>query len=56
MDLQPSTRNWLGETLHAWLIDVDGEIFTIWAQVLPGDAGADLEAEIQQVVDSIQFE
>jgi hypothetical protein len=48
--------NWLGETIHAWLIDVDGEIFNIWAQVRPGDAIADLEAEIQQIVDSIQFE
>jgi hypothetical protein len=48
--------NWLGETLHVWLIDVDGEIFNIWAQVRPGDASADREAEIQQIVDSIQFE
>lgn len=49
--------NWLGETLHVWLIDVDGEIFSIWAQVRsPGDASAALEAEIQQIVDSIQFE
>jgi hypothetical protein len=48
--------NWAGETLHVWLIDVDGEIFTIWTQVRPGDASTALEAEIQQIVDSIQFE
>jgi len=39
------------------LIDVDGEIFNIWAQMrYPGDASADVEAEIQQIVDSILFE
>ena len=48
--------NWLGETLHVWLIDVDGEIFNIWTQVRPGAASADREAEIQQIVDSVQFE
>ncbi len=49
--------NWLGETIHEWFIDVNGEIFNIRAQVrYPGEASPDLEAEIQQIVDSIQFE
>jgi hypothetical protein len=49
--------NWLGETIHEWLIDDDGVIFNIRAQVRhPGEASPDLEAEIQQIVDSIQFE
>ena len=47
---------WAGETLREWLIMVDDEIFNIRAQVRYPEAGAELEAEIQRIVDSIEFE
>jgi hypothetical protein len=48
--------NWPGESLREWLIDVNDEIFNVRAQVRDPEAGADVEAEIQHIVDSIQFE
>jgi hypothetical protein len=49
--------NWAGETIREWVIQVDDQILTIRAQVrYPDEASVDLEAEIQQIVDSIQFE
>jgi hypothetical protein len=38
------------------LVDVNDEIFNIRAQVRDPAAGAELEGEIQDIVDSIQFE
>jgi hypothetical protein len=48
--------SWPGESLREWLVDVNEEIFNIRAQVRDPAAGADVEAETQQIVDSIQFE
>jgi hypothetical protein len=47
---------WPGEALREWLVDVNDEIFNIRAQVRDPAAGAELEGEIQDIVDSIQFE
>jgi len=48
---------WLGETIRIWIVDLgDGSRFTIRAEVRYPDASPDLEQEIQQIVDSIQFE
>jgi hypothetical protein len=49
--------NWLGEVIQDWMIDVEDEIFNVRAQVrFPDEASPDLESEIRQIVDSIQFE
>lgn len=49
--------NWPGEAIREWFVDVDGEIFNIRAQIrYPEEASPDLDVEIQQIVDSIQFE
>lgn len=48
--------SWLGETRRAWHVDVDGTIFQITAEIRHPDASATLDAEIQQIVDSIRFE
>ena len=49
--------NWAGETIREWVIEVGDQILTIRAQIrYPDEASVDLEAEIQQIVDSIQFE
>jgi hypothetical protein len=48
--------NWPGESLREWLIDVNEEILNIRAQVRDPESGGEVEAEIQQIVDSIQFE
>ena len=47
---------WLGETIRSWFVDVDGAVFTVTAETLSRDASADLETELQQIVDSIRFE
>jgi hypothetical protein len=47
---------WPGESLREWLIDVNDEIFNIRAQVRDPEASVELDAELQQIVDSIQFE
>ena len=47
---------WLGETITSWFVDVDGSVFEIRAEVRHPDRSAVLEEEIQQIVDSIQFE
>jgi len=47
---------WPGESLREWLIDVNEEIFNIRVQVRDPAAGAELETEIQLLVDSIEFE
>ena len=48
---------WLGETLRIWIVDVgEGERVTIRFEVRYPDASPDLEQEIQEIVDSIQFE
>jgi hypothetical protein len=48
--------NWPGESLREWLIDVNDEIFNVRVQLRDPEAGPELEAEIQDIVDSIQFE
>lgn len=49
--------NWLGEVIREWMIDVEGETFNVRAQVrFPDEATPALDAEIQQIVDSIEFE
>jgi hypothetical protein len=48
--------SWLGETRRAWYVDVDGTIFQITAEIRHPDASAALDTELQQIVDSIQFE
>ena len=45
----------LGATYRVWIIDVDGKLVWIDAYTFKG-AGPALDQEIQQVVDSIQFE
>lgn len=47
---------WLGETMRTWIVDVDGAHFVFRAESRYADASPDLEVEIQQIVDSIQFE
>jgi len=47
---------WAGESLREWLVDVNDEIFNIRAQVRSPEAGAELDSEIQRLVESIQFE
>jgi hypothetical protein len=48
--------NWPGEALREWLIDVNDEILNVRAQLRDAEAGAELDAEIQDIVDSIQFD
>jgi hypothetical protein len=48
--------SWLDSTLRYWFIDVDGGRLMVQAAQRYSDASADLEQEIQQIVDSIQFE
>jgi len=45
----------LGDTIRAWIIDVDGARIFIEAETRKG-AGPEVKQEIQQIVDSIQFE
>ena len=44
-----------GDTMRLWIIDVDGARLSIEAETR-GAAGPEVEQEIQQIVDSIQFE
>jgi hypothetical protein len=44
-----------GDTIRAWIVDVDGKLFVIVGESTT-DASARLEQEIQDIVDSIQFE
>lgn len=49
--------SWLGETLRIWIVDLgDGKRLTLRFEVRYPDASPDIEGEIQQIVDSIQFE
>lgn len=49
--------NWLGEVVREWMVDVEGETFNVRAQVrFPDEVSLGLDAELQQIVDSIQFE
>lgn len=49
--------NWLGEVIREWMIGVEGETFNVRATVrFPDEASPELDAEIQQIVDSIRFE
>jgi hypothetical protein len=45
----------LGETLSVWVIDVDGTRLFIEAESYTG-ASPKIDQEIQQIVDSIQFD
>lgn len=45
----------LGETVRVWIVDMDGTRLFIEAESYKG-AGPEVEQEIQQLVDSIQFE
>jgi hypothetical protein len=45
----------LGDTITVWVLDLDGEPFIIAAETHL-NAGAALEAEVQQIVDSITFQ
>jgi hypothetical protein len=51
-----SYPTWAGETIRSWFVDVDGVTLAITAEVRDPDATPDLERELQQIVDSIQFE
>ncbi len=44
-----------GDTVWVWIVDVDGALLFIAGETKP-DAGSELEEEIQQIVNSIQFE
>jgi hypothetical protein len=48
-------RSMLGDTISIWVFDVAGERFIIAAETHL-NAGAELEAEVLQIVDSIEFE
>ena len=48
-------RSMLGDTISIWVFDIAGERFIIAAESHL-NAGADLEEEVQQIVDSIEFE
>jgi hypothetical protein len=54
----PATGRWpdaLGDTIHVWIIDVDGT--NVWIDAEVGrNTGPELQAEMQQIVESIQFE
>ena len=45
----------LGSTIRVWIVDVDGAIVWIDGETYKG-AGPEPGQEIQQIVDSIQFE
>ena len=45
----------IGSTIRAWIVDVDGKIVWIDGETYKG-AGPEPGQEIQQIVDSIQFE
>jgi len=49
---------WLGSTLRYWFVDLgDGKRFTIRAETFDtGASQADLDAAVQQLVDSVRFE
>ena len=47
---------WPGETMRTWIVEVDGARFVFRAESRYANASPDLEREIQQIVDSIQFE
>jgi len=46
----------LGENIHEWVVDTDGTLFSIQAQVHRPDLYPEAAAELQQILDSIQFE
>jgi hypothetical protein len=48
------TKTRVGDTIRVWVVEVDAGLFFIGAATTPGAAGH--EAEIQQIIDSIQFE
>jgi hypothetical protein len=48
------TETGVGDTIRVWVIDVDAGLFFIGAITTPRAAGGD--GEIQQIVDSLQFE
>ena len=45
----------LGDTIRVWIVDVDGARLFFEAET-GKDAGPEIEQEIQQIIDSIQFE
>ena len=45
----------LGETVRVWIVDVNGTRLVIEGESYKG-SGPEIEAEIQQIIDSIQFE
>jgi hypothetical protein len=47
---------WLGSTLRTWIIDFDNEVRLRIQAETRSPASEDLEQELQQIVDSIQFE
>jgi Protein kinase domain len=51
--LWPETRP--GDTIRVWIVDVDGTRLFIEAETT-GQAGSDLEQEVQQIVESIRFD
>ncbi len=49
--------NWAGETVRIWAVDLGGGVeFLIQFETRSPDSSAGLEEELQQIVDSIQFE
>jgi hypothetical protein len=55
-ETRPGWRDTMrGDTIRAWIVDVDGTRLFIAGETTT-DAGTRLEQEIQQIVDSIQFE
>ena len=55
MELGRNTTN-QGATDQIWVVDVNGTPLTIDAQSVPGKTPADLVAEAEAVVESIQFD
>jgi hypothetical protein len=48
--------SWLGSTIRIWIIDVDGVRVVIEGETRVSEASSELEREMDQIVDSIQFE
>jgi hypothetical protein len=44
-----------GDTIRAWIVDVNGTHFVIEAETRP-NAGPEVEREIEQFVESVRFE
>ncbi|MGH2462497.1 MAG: hypothetical protein ACRDFZ_02580 [Candidatus Limnocylindria bacterium] len=51
----PRYVTWLGSTIRAWIIEVDGVRVLIEAETRPGET-AEIAPEILEIIDSIQFD